>query len=108
MNRIEDIVSAVKLEELKNMVKVSDLLQKKEDEEKKKCICKWGIALIGVVVLAVVAFAVYKYLSKDNMDDFDDFDDFDDYDDRFHQQMKLTMVLLPYIHRKIWKMLLKL
>ena len=39
MNRIEDIVSAVKLEELKNMVKVSDLLQKKEDEEKKKCIC---------------------------------------------------------------------
>lgn len=38
----------------------------------------------------------------------DDFDDFDDYDDRFHQQMKLTMVLLPYIHRKIWKMLLKL
>lgn len=42
MNRIEDIVSAVKLEELKNMVKVGDLLQKKEEEEKKKCICKWG------------------------------------------------------------------
>ena len=35
-------------------------------------------------------------------------ENFDDYDDRFHQQMKLTMVLLPYIHRKIWKMLLKL
>ena len=78
MNRIEDIVSAVKLEELKNMVKVGDILQKKEEEEKKKCICKWGIALIGAVILAVVAFAVYKYLSKDNMDDFDYFDDFDD------------------------------
>lgn len=86
MNRIEDIVSAVKLEELKNMVKVGDLLQKKEKEEKKKCICKWGIALIGVVFLAVVAFVVYKYLSKDSMDDFDDFDDdfeddFDDFED---------------------------
>ena len=78
MNRIEDIVSAVKLEELKNMVKVGDLLQKKEKEEKKKCICKWGIALIGVVFLAVVAFVVYKYLSKDSMDDFADFDAFDD------------------------------
>ena len=33
MNRIEDIVSAVKLEELKNMVKVGDILQKKEEEE---------------------------------------------------------------------------
>ena len=43
MNRIEDIVSAVKLEELKNMVKVGDLLQKKEKEEKKKCICKWAL-----------------------------------------------------------------
>ena len=48
--------------------------------------------------------AELKY-NDENFDD--DFDDFDDYDDRFHQQMKLTMVLLPYIHRKIWKMLLK-
>ena len=47
MNRIEDIVSAVKLEELKNMVKVGDILQKKEEEEKKKCICKWGIAPVS-------------------------------------------------------------
>lgn len=49
--------------------------------------------------------AELKY-NDENFDD--DFDDFDDYDDRFHQQMKLTMVLPPYIHRKIWKMLLKL
>ena len=49
--------------------------------------------------------AELKYKDQ-NFDD--DFDDFDVYDDRFHQQMKLTMVLLPYIHRKIWKMLLKL
>lgn len=52
-----------------------------------------------------VDMAELKY-NDENFDD--DFDDFDDYDDRFHQQMKLTMVLLPYIHRKIWKMLLKL
>ena len=42
MNRIEDIVSAVKLEELKNIAKVGELLHKKDEEEKKKCICKWG------------------------------------------------------------------
>ena len=38
MNRIEDIVSAVKLEELKNIAKVGELLHKKDEEEKKKCI----------------------------------------------------------------------
>ena len=61
--------------------------------------------------------AELKYNDENFDDDFDDFDDYDDRnilhlripeDDRFHQQMKLTMVLLPYIHRKIWKMLLKL
>ena len=36
--------------------------------------------------------AELKY-NDENFDD--DFDDFDDYDDRFHQQMKLTVVLLP-------------
>ena len=41
MNRIEDIVSAVKLEELKNMVKVGDILQKKEEEEKKNSYTLW-------------------------------------------------------------------
>ena len=50
--------------------------------------------------------AELKYNDENFDDDFDD--DFFDDDDRFHQQMKLTMVLLPYIHRKIWKMLLKL
>ena len=35
--------------------------------------------------------AELKY-NDENFDD--DFDDFDDYDDRFHQQMKLTMLLL--------------
>ena len=35
MNRIEDIVSAVKLEELKNIAKVGELLHKKDEEEKK-------------------------------------------------------------------------
>lgn len=44
--------------------------------------------------------AELKY-NDENFDD--DFDDFDDYDDRFHQQMKLTMVLLPYLSVYIWK-----
>ena len=78
MNRFDDIMSSVKLDELKGMLKVGELLDKKEEETKKKTICKVGIAAAVAVVLAVIAFAVYKYLSKDNMDDFDDFDDFDD------------------------------
>ena len=78
MNRLEDIVSSVKLDELKSMIKVGEILNKKDEEDTKKKICMAGMIVLGVVLLAVVAFAVYKYLSKDSMDDFDDFDDFDD------------------------------
>ena len=78
MNKIEEILSAAKLDELKGIAKVGDLLSKKEADEKKKTFCKAGLIVAGVVILAGIALAVYKYLSKDTMDDFDDFDDFDD------------------------------
>ena len=93
-------------------MKSSDVILVKGDatEEKAKSTLFVILVIIGAVAaIAGIAYAVYSYLTPDFLDDFDDdFDDFDDYDDRFHQQMKLTMVLLPYIHRKIWKMLLKL
>ena len=78
MSRFEDMMNSVKLDELKSMIKVGEILNKKDEEDKKKKICMAGMIVLGGVLLAVVAFAVYKYLSKDSMDDFDDFDDFDD------------------------------
>ena len=36
MNKIEEILSAAKLDELKDIAKVGDLLSKKEADEKKK------------------------------------------------------------------------
>ena len=54
---------------------------KKEDGEGKKVL--WVLAIIGAVALVIViAVAVYKYLTPDNVDEFDDeFDD--DFDDDF-------------------------
>ena len=59
-NKLEEILNAVKLDELKGIAKVGDLLDKKDDEDKKKLICRVGIIFLGVIVLAVIAFVVYK------------------------------------------------
>lgn len=73
-----------KLSDLLEMVKVSDIITKKEKEDNK---IVWALAIIGAIAaVAGIAFAVYKYLAPDYMDDFDeDFDeDFDDdFDDDF-------------------------
>ena len=65
MNRIEDIVSAVKLEELKNMVKVGDLLQKKEKEEKKKT--AWTISMTSMTsMISMTTLKMILMTSKMN------------------------------------------
>ena len=69
-------------EEVLSMAKLQDMIStKKEDGEGKKVL--WILAIIGAVALVVViAIAVYKYLTPDDIDDFDDeFDD--DFDDDF-------------------------
>ena len=72
MKNLEDLINVVKLQDLMNSKKEVVL---KEDEGKK---IVWGLAIIGAIASVVlIAVAVYKYLTPDDIDDFDD--DFDDY-----------------------------
>ena len=76
MSKIEDMISATKLNEI---------LQKKEDDKIKKTIL-WILAIVGAVVaIGAIAYAVYRFFTPDYLEDFeeefeDDFDDdyFDD------------------------------
>lgn len=76
MSKIEDMISATKLNEI---------LQKREDDKIKKTIL-WILAVVGAVVaIGAIAYAVYRFFTPDYLEDFeeefeDDFDDdyFDD------------------------------
>lgn len=70
-----------KLDELLEVIKTKELSKKEDD--KKNCIL-WVLAILGaVVVIAGIAYAVYRYMTPDYLDDFDDDfdDDFEDEDD---------------------------
>ena len=75
MNKLEDLVSAAKLNEL---------LHKKEEEKRKNTVL-WGLAIIGAVAaVAAIAYGVYRFFTPDYLEDFeDDFDD--DFDDDFFE-----------------------
>ena len=76
MSKIEDMISATKLNEI---------LQKREDYKIKKTIL-WILAIVGAVVaIGAIAYAVYRFFTPDYLEDFeeefeDDFEDdyFDD------------------------------
>lgn len=72
-----------KVEELINASKLSDLLHKKEQDEKNKCNIVWILAIIGAVAaVAAIAYGVYRFFTPDYLEDFeDDFED--DLDDDF-------------------------
>ena len=77
MNKVEELIAATKL---------SELLHKKEEDE--KC-CKkvlWALAIIGAVAaVAGIAYAVYCFLTPDYLEDFEeDFED--DFDDDFFSE----------------------
>ena len=74
-----------KLENMMDVVKLNDLLGKKE--EKKSCnVLLWVLAIVGAVAaVAAIAYAVYRYFTPDYLEDFeDDFDD--DFDDYFSEE----------------------
>lgn len=60
-----------------------DAVKAKNEETENKLV--WCLALIGgVVIVAIIAYAVYRFLTPDYYDDYDDDDfddDFDDFDD---------------------------
>lgn len=73
-----------KFEDLINAAKVSELLHKKELEEKNKNAIVIVLAVLGVIAaVAGIAFAVYKYLTPDYLEDFDPDDYSDDFDDDY-------------------------
>ena len=66
-------VTKAKFQELIDAVKAKN----KETENK----LVWCLALIGgALIVALIAYAVYRFLTPDYYDDYDD-DDFDDFDD---------------------------
>ena len=70
-------ITKAKFQELIDAVKARN----KESENR----LVWGLALVGgVVIVAIIAYAVYRFLTPDYYDDYDDDDfddDFDDFDD---------------------------
>lgn len=73
-----------KVEEILNAAKLSELLHKKELEEKNKNTIVIVLAVIGAIAaVAGIAYAVYKYLTPDYLDDFDSDDMYDNFDDDF-------------------------
>ena len=67
-------------EELLSMIKVSEILQKKDDDTEKKVL--WILAIVGAIAAVVaIAYGVYKYLTPDYLEDFDEDFDEDFYDD---------------------------
>lgn len=56
-------------------IKTNEILKRKDDRKNNWIF--WALAIIGaVVVIAGIAYAVYRYLTPDYLEDFDD--DFDD------------------------------
>ena len=63
-----------KLENLIDLVKANELLNKKEEEPKKKCnVVVCVLAIVGAIAaVAAIAYAVYRHLTPDYLDDFED------------------------------------
>jgi hypothetical protein len=72
-----------KLDEVLEMTKINELLNKKEEEDKAPRRILWTLAIIGAIAaVAIIAYAVYRYLTPVYDDDFDDdWDDDYDFDD---------------------------
>ena len=78
MNRVEDFLNAAKTNEM-----LGELLHIKKEEEKKQNVLMWVlIAIVAVLAVAGIAYAVYRFFTPDYLEDFDEeFDD--DFDDDF-------------------------
>ena len=99
MDKFNGFVATLKEQEAAGLAKAGELLnagkklaklQKKEEEEQKKnntIVIVIGIVM-GLIVIAGIAYALYRYFTPDYLDDFeDDLDDEfdDDFDDDFFE-----------------------
>ena len=72
-----------KFDELISTAKITDLLNKKRAEEENKNCVLWVLAIIGAVAtVALIAFAVYRYMNP-KYSDFDGDFDYDEFEDDF-------------------------
>lgn len=77
MNKIDDLQSLLST----NISKVSELLNKKEEEEKCGIKARTVFAIIGIiVVVAAAAYGLYRFFAPDYLEDFED-----DLDDEFEE-----------------------
>lgn len=77
MNRIEDLQNLLST----NISKVTELINKKEEEEKRGPKAKTIFAIIGIiVVVAAAAYGLYRFFAPDYLEDFED-----DLDDEFEE-----------------------
>ena len=76
MNKVEEIIAATKL---------SELMNKKEEDKNCKTVL-WVLAINGAVAaVAAIAYAVYCFFTPDYLEDFEeDFED--DFDDDFFNE----------------------
>ena len=89
MNKIEDMISATKLNEILH----------KRDEDKIKKTVLWILAIVGAIVaIGAIAYAVYRFVTPNYLEDFeDDFEDEfeDDFeDDYFEEENKEVQIIL--------------
>ena len=64
-----------RLDEIMDAIRANEILRRKDDRKNNWSF--WALAIVGaVVVIAGIAYAVYRYLTPDYLEDFDD--DFDD------------------------------
>ena len=76
VKKFDDVMNMLQANELLN----KELLKKKEEENAGKKFL-WIFAIIGgVAAVAMIAYAVYRYMTPDYLEDFDDDfeDDFED------------------------------
>ena len=75
-----------KLDDVLEMTKINELLNKKDQEStgKPSNVILWVLAVIGAV--AAIAFAVYRYMTPAYEDDYDDDDFDDDFEDDFEEE----------------------
>ena len=75
-----------RMEEIMNSTRLNEFLHRKEEEDKKKNVILWVLAILGAVAaVAAIAYGLYLFITPDYLDDFeDDFED--DFDDDFLEE----------------------